>query len=483
MYQPLHRKYRPKTFSTILGQDNIVTTLKNALKFNRIAHAYLFCGSRGTGKTTLARLFAKTLNCLNLSPDQEPCNTCSSCTQINEGRSLDVIEIDGASNRGIDDIRSVNETIGYATTSGKYKIYIIDEVHMLTKEAFNALLKTLEEPPENVKFFFATTEPHKILPTIISRCQKFDLNRIPSEKICTKLKNIGTELNLSVEESVYELIATLSEGGLRDAESLFDQLICYSDGTITYDNVIKILGLSPKSFFFKLDEAIHSQQFSFAFDLAKEIFSTGKDLICFVENLMEHFRIHLLLQLKISISSYLTEEDKKSYLATSPLYTQEQCFYILDFLMQWNKDLSKTPFKRISLEMILLQLIRSKSRLSLPSLVRRLEELQNHPASSPESLPPQNTILQKEIQASSPNDSKTDTLESNKTENPAYIEQATKDLPQLENINPLPLPPQQEIPPASKIEIIADKSSPPSSRHTVLLRFASVELEGTLLKE
>ena len=195
MYEPFHRKYRPKTFSAILGQDNIVITLKNALKFNRVAHAYLFCGSRGTGKTTLARLFAKALNCLELSPDQEPCNTCISCVQMNEGRALDVIEIDGASNRGIDDIRQINETVSYVTSSSKYKIYIIDEVHMLTKEAFNALLKTLEEPPENVKFFFATTEPHKILPTIISRCQRFDLNRIPSDQICKKLKTIASELN------------------------------------------------------------------------------------------------------------------------------------------------------------------------------------------------------------------------------------------------------------------------------------------------
>ena len=177
-YQIISRKYRPQNFHDVVGQNPIIQTLINALKKGRLAQAYLFCGSRGTGKTTLARILAKALNCKNLREDYEPCNTCTSCMEIASSRSLDVMEIDGASNRGIDDIRKLNETVGYAASSGKYKIYIIDEVHMLTKEAFNALLKTLEEPPKNTKFFFATTEPHKVLPTIMSRCQRFDLRRI-----------------------------------------------------------------------------------------------------------------------------------------------------------------------------------------------------------------------------------------------------------------------------------------------------------------
>ena len=186
MYQIIPRKYRPQAFSSIIGQEAIVITLKNAIRLKRLAHAYLFSGSKGTGKTTLARLFAKALNCKHLDQDGEPCNQCPSCLEITSGHSLDVLEIDGASNRGIDDIRQINETIGYAPASGEYKIYIIDEVHMLTKEAFNALLKTLEEPPPHVKFFFATTEPHKVLPTILSRCQRFDLNRIPEEAMQQK---------------------------------------------------------------------------------------------------------------------------------------------------------------------------------------------------------------------------------------------------------------------------------------------------------
>ena len=503
MYQPFHRKYRPKIFSAILGQDTTVTTLKNALKFNRSAHAYLFCGSRGTGKTTLARLFAKALNCLQLTSEQEPCNTCASCLEMNESRSLDVIEIDGASNRGIEDIRGVNETIGYATSSSKYKIYIIDEVHMLTKEAFNALLKTLEEPPENVKFFFATTEPHKILPTIISRCQRFDLNRIPSEQICHKLKNIAQDLNLSIQEEVYELIAALAEGGLRDAESLLDQLVCYSDGPITYEAVTKILGVTPRSTLFKLDQAIDTQQLSFAFDLAKEIFSTGKDLLCFFDSLIEHFRTHLLYKLKIPISSYLSEEDRTTYLETSSFYTQEQCFYNLDFLMQWHKELSKLPFKRISLEMILLQLIRSKNRVSLPTLVRRLEELsQTLPP------PPRDSSEINSTDSKQRNDSGSDNVSLAEVRIPPSQEQSSNvqviSERSLNFATPLPEnPPQQKLekPLSSPLAGVSretpeplpqEKESPPrvapetpalSSRHEVLLRFASIELEGTLSKD
>ena len=228
-YQVLARKYRPQHFNEVLGQDAIVTTLKNAIKHNRLAHAYLFCGSRGTGKTTLARVFAKALNCQSPTSDAEPCNKCSSCKEIAAGNALDVLEIDGASHRGIDDIRQINETVGYASSSGKYKIYIIDEVHMLTKEAFNALLKTLEEPPLKVIFLFATTEPHKVLPTILSRCQRFNLNRISLDTIVDKLRQIAIDQNVEIDEEALYLLAQRAEGGLRDAESLFDQIIAFHE--------------------------------------------------------------------------------------------------------------------------------------------------------------------------------------------------------------------------------------------------------------
>lgn len=375
-YQVIARKYRPQTFASVVGQEAIVTTLKNSLRWNRLAHAYLFCGCRGTGKTTLARVFAKALNCNCPSQDLEPCNTCSSCQDINSGRSLNVLEIDGASNRGIDDIRQINETIGYAP-AGKYKIYIIDEVHMLTKEAFNALLKTLEEPPSHVKFFFATTEPHKVLPTIISRCQRFDLNRIPFEALKKKLAWIAQDLNVPCEEDVFSLIASLSEGSLRDAESLFDQIICYAEHPITVAKVSATLGLMPQAVFFTLDKAFEEQNLSFAFELANDLFSSGKDYSYFIDHLIEHYRS--LLKFKLSGSLPFPKEE---YKASSLVYTEEQCLYILDFLIQQQQQSGRTSFKRVLLEMILLHIIRSKHRITLPVLVKRLAELEqklSHP--------------------------------------------------------------------------------------------------------
>ncbi|NGX54231.1 MAG: DNA polymerase III subunit tau, partial [Chlamydiae bacterium] len=287
-YQVLARKYRPKFFRDVIGQEVIVTTLVNAIKMERTAHAYLFCGSRGTGKTTLARLFAKALNCSNLSSDHEPCNKCASCKEISASNAIDVLEIDGASHRGIEDMRQIIETIGYVPTLGKYKIYLIDEVHMLTKEAFNALLKTLEEPPEKVKFLFATTEPHKIPATILSRCQRFNLNRISSEKIEEKLVAIAKDLSITIAPEALSLIAKLSEGSLRDAESLFDQLLAFQESEITLDDASEALGMMPRKIFFALDEAGSKNDFSAAFKIADEVFSSGRNLAYFVEELILH---------------------------------------------------------------------------------------------------------------------------------------------------------------------------------------------------
>lgn len=379
-YQVIPRKFRPQTFDTVVGQEAIVTTLKNALRFNRLAHAYLFCGCRGTGKTTLARVFAKALNCQSLTADLEPCNACPSCTEIMSGRSLDVLEIDGASNRGIDDIRQINETIGYAPASGKFKIYIIDEVHMLTKEAFNALLKTLEEPPANVKFFFATTEPHKVLPTIISRCQRFDLNRIAQSAMVRKLSYIASDLGVECHEEALSLIAHLSEGSLRDAESLMDQVICYAEQPISAAGVSNTLGLMPKESFFALDKAIAEHQCSFAFELSQTLFSSGKDLSYFLDHLLEHFRTLLLVKFN-KPCFFLNATHEEHYKNAASLYSEEQCLYILDYLIQWQQQISKSPFKRIGLEMILLHLIRSKNRVTFGALVKKLSEIQTQTGS------------------------------------------------------------------------------------------------------
>ncbi len=369
-YQVIARKYRPQTFANVIGQEAVVTTLKNAIRFKRLAHAYLFCGCRGTGKTTLARLFAKALNCLHPQAEGEPCNQCPSCLDITSGNSIDVLEIDGASNRGIDDVRQINETVGYAPALGTYKIYIIDEVHMLTKEAFNALLKTLEEPPAHVKFLFATTEPHKIPPTVLSRCQRFDLGRIPFPLLKEKLLHITRDLSAECDDEALSLIASMAEGSLRDAESLLDQILCYASSHITAADVAATLGIVPRSTFFALDKAFQEERLQYGFDLAAELFNSGKDLSHFLDHLIEHYRT--ILKRKIDPSYHLPEQ----YTLSLQIYTEEQCLSLLDFLIQSQLQISKTPFKRIHLEMILLHILQSKQRLTLPLLVKRLQELE-----------------------------------------------------------------------------------------------------------
>jgi DNA polymerase III subunit gamma/tau len=377
-YQVLARKYRPQSFDEVLGQSSIVTTLKNAIKMGRLAHAYLFCGSRGTGKTTLARVLAKALNCRNPSGDGDPCSQCSSCKEIASGHSLDVLEIDGASHRGIDDIRQINETVGYSSSSGKYKIYIIDEVHMLTKEAFNALLKTLEEPPGKVLFIFATTEPHKVLPTILSRCQRFNLSRIPLKQIMDKLARIANDLSIEIEQEALYLLAQRADGGLRDAESLFDQIIAFHEGRITVQIVADVLGIVPKDTLFALDFAGKEGKLSIAFEIAHQVFSQGKDITQFVESITEHFRTLLLIKISGIQAPFLnlSETDKPRYGASAKLYSQEQCLTILDFLIEAQNQIRFQASSKIALESILLRIMRTHQRLPVEFLVRRLTELE-----------------------------------------------------------------------------------------------------------
>src|SRR5881394_1775367 len=245
-YQVIARKYRPQRFSDVIGQEHVTQTLSNAIAQKRIAHAYLFCGPRGTGKTTIARIFAKCLNCTG-GPKVDFDDNDSRCQEITEGRSLDVLEIDGASNRGIEEIRELRDTVKYAPATSKFKIYIIDEVHMLTKEAFNALLKTLEEPPAHVKFMFATTEPEKVLPTILSRCQRFDLRRIPASLISQHLAHIARQEKVKIDDAALYAIARGADGGMRDAESALDQLISFCGDKIVESDVLSMFGLTSQS--------------------------------------------------------------------------------------------------------------------------------------------------------------------------------------------------------------------------------------------
>jgi DNA polymerase III subunit gamma/tau len=254
-YQVIARKYRPQRFGDVVGQDHVAQTLTNAIGQKRIAHAYLFCGPRGTGKTTLARIFAKCLNCTD-GPKVDFDDADSRCQEIAEGRSLDVIEIDGASNRGIDEVRELRDTVKYAPATGRFKIYIIDEVHMLTKEAFNALLKTLEEPPAHAKFMFATTEPEKVLPTILSRCQRFDLRKIPAALIVKHLAYIASKENVRIDGAALHAIARGADGAMRDAESTLDQLISFCGEKIEEPDVLSMFGLTAQSQILELARAI-----------------------------------------------------------------------------------------------------------------------------------------------------------------------------------------------------------------------------------
>jgi len=478
-YQVIARKYRPQTFKDVIAQDAIVTTLKNAIKHERLAHAYLFCGSRGTGKTTLARIFAKALNCPNLSSDFEPCNTCSSCKEISQGCSLDVLEIDGASHRGIDDIRQINETVGYSTSAGGYKVYIIDEVHMLTKEAFNALLKTLEEPPAKVKFFFATTEPHKVLPTILSRCQRFNLNRIPTEHIVEKLVSITKDLQIHTDNEALRMIAHRADGGLRDAESLLDQIFSFHGKNISTDTVALVLGIMPRDCLFDLDIAGKEGRLTLAFEIVDKIFSEGKDIIHFVETLTEHFRNILLVKLSGIKASFLSlsESDSNRYVSSAELYSQEQCMNILDYLVEAQDKIRYASSGRIALEAILLHIMRSHRRVPIEVLVRRLTQLEHAITTGNQSIPTQTPQVSKTLPPP--------VQPTHQTPPPAAPTPIQQEAPapappvQQHAPTPKPAPPvqQQIIPPKPVVQQQAPKPTP------VLQQQKTVEISSKTVKK
>src|ERR1041384_3144006 len=295
-YQVIARKYRPQRFSDVVGQEHVCQTLGNAIAQKRIAHAYLFVGPRGTGKTTIARIFAKCLNCTD-GPKVDFSENDPRCQEITEGRSLDVLEIDGASNRGIDEIRELRETAKYAPSSSRFKIYIIDEVHMLTKEAFNALLKTLEEPPAHVKFMFATTEPEKVLPTILSRCQRFDLRRIPIKLMVDHLRHIAKQENVEIEDTALYAIARGADGGMRDGESALDQLISFCGEKIVEADVLSMFGLTSQAQLLSLSNALLQGDVPTVLGEFNALAKHGKDLGKFLSDLLQHLRNLLVFQI------------------------------------------------------------------------------------------------------------------------------------------------------------------------------------------
>lgn len=356
-YQSLYRKWRPQVFEDIIGQKHITQTLVNAISLNRISHAYIFSGPRGVGKTTTARILAKSLNC-EKGPTPHPCNKCERCIRITEGYSMDVIEIDGASNRGIDDIRDLRNKVKFAPAEGKYKVYIIDEVHMLTAEAFNALLKTLEEPPSHVIFIFATTAPHKIPNTILSRCQWFNFRRISLEDIINKLKMIIKDEKLEIDEQTLNIIARSSTGSMRDAESILDQIIAYCGKEITLQNVREVLGIIEEDVFFNFVDTIINSDTVKGIEIVNRIADLGGDASQFIKNLMEY--VHNLSLIKVGKPEILNfqgvfTEDRERLLKQSKLIELRKLFNIVDYLAEVERKMKYTYNPWILLEMLVLK--------------------------------------------------------------------------------------------------------------------------------
>jgi DNA polymerase-3 subunit gamma/tau len=368
-------KWRPKNFDEIIGQAHIVNTLKHALQKNRLAHAYIFSGPRGVGKTSTARILAKALNCKD-GPTTNPCQKCASCIEIAQSHSLDVLEIDGASNRGIDEIRALRENVKFAPTMGRFKIYIIDEVHMLTIEAFNALLKTLEEPPDFVKFIFATTQAHKVPPTILSRCQRFDFRRIPVLEIISQLEKIVAQEKLDVEEEVLFAIAKSSDGSLRDAESVLDQLVSFSQGKISLKDVISVLGLVEQEALFAITDKIIRKDSRGALELLNSIIDEGKDTGLFLNNLIEHFR-NLMIAKVVQADSKLIDlpqEICQRLLEQTQTFSLEEIFSAFNLLVNTHEISKRLDSQRIPLEISLVKLAHDKRGSSLNSVPARKDK-------------------------------------------------------------------------------------------------------------
>lgn len=351
------RKYRPQTFDTVVGQKSITSTLKNAIKSEHLAQAFLFCGSRGVGKTTTARILAKTINCFNRTESTEACDQCESCLSFNSGASLNVYELDAASNNSVDDIRSLIDQVRIAPQLGTHKVYIIDEVHMLSTSAFNAFLKTLEEPPRHAIFILATTEKHKIIPTILSRCQIFDFNRIKISDMSDHLANIAVKEQITADPEALHVIAQKADGALRDALSIFDQIVTFAGNTITYQSVIDNLNILDYDYYFRIVESTQKEDIPSALLLLNDIVEKGFDMHNFIVGLASHFR-NLLVCKDMRTASLLEvgEVVEQKYIDQAKVIDSNVILRSLGVLSKTDVDYKSSKNQRLLVELALMQL-------------------------------------------------------------------------------------------------------------------------------
>jgi DNA polymerase-3 subunit gamma/tau len=388
-YLVLARKWRPQVFEDVLGQEHVIKTLKNAIRLGRVAHAYIFSGPRGVGKTSVARILAKALNC-EKGPVETPCNVCANCREITEGASMDVNEIDGASNRGIDEIRELRENVKYAPASSRYKVYIIDEVHMLTKEAFNALLKTLEEPPAHVIFVFATTETHKVPATILSRCQRFDFRRLSLRHITDNLRQIASSEGIQISDGGLALVAEASEGSVRDAQSIFDQAISYAGTEIGDSDVAELLGTADRRFLYNLSEAVLTRDAGACLRTIEEAYFAGLDMKVFYGMLLNHFRNLLMVKITAADRSVmdLLPDDISRLKKQAEQGSGDTLQRFLDILLEEEEAVRKSLDPRLNLEFTLVRMAHLQPMIPVDEILSKMEDLERRLSQNKGERPP-----------------------------------------------------------------------------------------------